>query len=281
MNHSQKLLALVTVLSVALTACGEKKDVSPAAMKINGQVITASELERQLEEFGQSPDSGAGITGKTMKSMIDKELMRQAAIKENLDKDENVHASLAAANRMILATAYMQKQVAAIGKPTDAEVSEYYNQHPDFFANRKVYALQEVVINGKPANEAEIKAKLAGGIKLKDFLSWLEEKKIPNSTRELSASSDQIREVLAHKFKDAQAGQAIILDDAKQLTAIFINSVQAEPVTLAQASTTIKKRLFNMKMSGAMESKIKQLNDQAKIEYVAPYTENGKPAAKN
>jgi len=280
MNHSQKLLALVTVLSVALTACGEKKDVSPAAMKINGQVITASELERQLEEFGQSPDSGAGITGKTMKSMIDKELMRQAAIKENLDKDENVHASLAAANRMILATAYMQKQVAAIGKPTDAEVSEYYNQHPDFFANRKVYALQEVVINDKPANEAEIKAKLAGGIKLKDFLSWLEEKKIPNSTRELSASSDQIREVLAQKFKDAQAGQAIILDDAKQLTAIFINSVQAEPVTLAQASTTIKKRLFNMKMSGAMESKIKQLNDQAKIEYVAPYTENGKAKAK-
>ena len=46
MNRSQKLLALATALSVTLTSCSEKKDVSPAAMKINGQVITASELAR-------------------------------------------------------------------------------------------------------------------------------------------------------------------------------------------------------------------------------------------
>ncbi|MGA7179388.1 MAG: EpsD family peptidyl-prolyl cis-trans isomerase [Thiobacillaceae bacterium] len=282
MNHSQKLLVLVAALSLALTACGQKKSVtpaaiaSPAAMKINGEVITADDLEKQLQESGMSHDSGNKITGKTMKAMIDKELLRQAAIKENLDKDADVRASLSAANRMILASAYMHKQIGAIGKPTDAEVSEYFKQNPDFFANRKLYDMQEVAIQGKPANEAEIKAKLAGGISLKDYVRWLEQKKIPNTNQHISAATDQIREEVEKKLKDAQVGQAIILDDPNQITALFINSVQAQPVTLAQASPMIKQRLFNKKMGETMESKIKQLRDQAKIEYVAPFTENGK-----
>jgi peptidyl-prolyl cis-trans isomerase C len=276
MNQTRKMLVLATLLSFALAGCGQKKGATPAAMKINGQVITASELERQMEDLGMSPDSGNGITGKTMKSMIDKELMRQAAIKENLDKDEDVRASLAAADRMILATAYMQKQVAAIAKPTDAEVSEYYNQHPDFFANRKIYDLQEVAISGKPANEEEIKAKVAKGISLKDYLHWLGQKKIQYSNQQIPASTDQMREEVAKKLKDAQVGQAIPLDGTDQITALFINSVQTQPVTLAQASPRIMKRLFNSKMSETMENQIKKLHDEAKIEYVAPFTENGR-----
>jgi EpsD family peptidyl-prolyl cis-trans isomerase len=276
MNHFPKMLALTAVLSMVLTACGEKKEVGHAALKINGEVITAAEMERQMEESGQSPNSGGGITGKMMKSMIDKELMRQAAIKEKLDTDENVRASLASANRMILATAYMQKQMTAIGKPTEAEVGQYFKQHPDFFAERKLYDLQEVVIKGNPANGAEIRAKLAGGINLKDFVHWLEEKKIPHDNQQFSASSDQMREEIAKKFKDAHVGQAITLDDKNQISALFVNAVQTQPVTLAQASPLIMKRLFNTRMSEGMESKIKQLHEQAKIEYVPPFTENGR-----
>jgi EpsD family peptidyl-prolyl cis-trans isomerase len=279
MNHSRKLFALGIVLSVVLVACGEKKDAGHAAMKINGETITVTEMERQMEESGHSADSGPGITGKMMKSMIDKELMRQAAIKEKLDTDENVRASLAAANRMILATAYMQKQMAAIGKPTEAEVSGYFNQHPEFFGERKLYDLQEVVIKNPGANLAEIKAKVAGGINLKDFLHWLDGKKIPNSSQQFSASSDQMRDEVAKKFKEAHVGQAIILDDSNKTSALFVNSVQPQPVALAQASPIIMKRLFNTRMSDSIEGKIKQLHEQAKIEYVTPFTEKGRGGA--
>jgi peptidyl-prolyl cis-trans isomerase C len=275
MNHSQKMFALAAVLSVILAACGEKKDTGHVAMKINGEAVTAADLERQLEESGMPPNSGNKITGKTMKAMIDKELLRQAAIKENLDKDEHVRASLSAANRMILASAYMHKQIEAIGKPAEAEVSGYFNQHPEFFAGRKLYDLQDVVIKGKPANGAEIKAKVAGGINLKDFLRWLDEKKIPYTSQQVSASSDQMREEMAKKFNDVHVGQATTLDDTNQTSALFVNAVQPQPITLAQASPMIMKRMVNTRMGEAMGNKLKQLREQAKIEYVAPYSENG------
>jgi EpsD family peptidyl-prolyl cis-trans isomerase len=277
MKYSQKMLALTVVLSVILAACGEKKTAGHAAVKINGETISVAELERQMEESGQSPASG--ITGQMMKSMIDKELLRQAAIKDKVDTDERVRASLALANRMILASAYMHKQIQGIGKPTEAEVSGYFNQHPEFFAERKLYDVQEVAIKGKPANAAEIKAKVAGGTNLKDFLRWLDEKKIPYTNQQFSVASDQMRDVVAKKLGDARIGQAVTLDDPNQIAALFINAAQVQPVTLAQASPMIMKRIFNTKMSEGMENKIKQLREQAKIEYVAPFTENGKVSA--
>jgi EpsD family peptidyl-prolyl cis-trans isomerase len=170
----------------------------------------------------------------------------------------------------------MQKQIEAIGKPTAAEVNGYFNQHPEFFAERKSYDLQEVTIKGKPANEAEIKAKLTRGITLKEFVRWLDEKKISYTNQQLSASSDQMRDEVAKQLKAVHVGQAAILEGSDQMTALFINSEQLQPVTLPQASPMIMKRLFNLKMAQTMEDKFKQLREQAKIEYVAPFTENGK-----
>lgn len=279
MSHFQKMFLLTAMLSVALAACGEKKAAGHAAMKINGEAISVAEMERQMEESGHSPESGPGITGKMMSSMIDKEVMRQAAIKDKLDNDENVRAGLALANRMILATAYMQKQMSAIVKPTDAEVNEYFKQHPEFFAERKVYDLQEVAIKPKPERLAEVKAKVAGGADLKDFLRWLDEKKIAYTSQQFSASSDQMRDEVAAKFKNIHVGQGITLDASNQMSALFVNSVQPQPVTLAQASPMIMKRLFNTRMSESVENKIKQLREQAKIEYLPPFTEKGRVGA--
>ncbi|MGO9446648.1 MAG: EpsD family peptidyl-prolyl cis-trans isomerase [Thiobacillaceae bacterium] len=276
MNHSKKLLVLTAVLSVALTACGQKKVATPAAMKVNGEIVTAAELENQLEESGMTPGSENPISGKMMKAMIDKELLRQAAVKDNLDKDPRVAANLASTRRMILASAYMRKQIETLAKPTDAEVTMYFKQNPDFFANRKLYDLQEVVIKGRPENEAEIRAKLAGGINLKDFVAWLAEKNIPNSNDHLSAGSDQMREAVANKLKDAPVGRAIPLDDPNQIAAVFINAVQTQPFTLAQAAPMIAKRLYNKKIGDTMQTTLSQLRGQAKVEYVAPFTENGK-----
>ena len=154
-------------------------------------------------------------------------------------------------------------------------MSGYFNQHPEFFADRKLYDLQDVVIQGKPANWSEIKEKAMGGMNLKGFLRWLDEKKIPYTSQQVSSSSDQMHEDVAKKLKDAHVGQAITLDNANQMNVVFVNAMQPQAVTLAQASPMIMKRLFSTKMGEAMGNELKQLREQAKIEYVAPFTKNG------
>jgi len=58
MIHSRKLIALVAVLSVALTACADKKTVGSAkvAVRLNGEVISAAELQNKVRQHAQIRD---------------------------------------------------------------------------------------------------------------------------------------------------------------------------------------------------------------------------------
>jgi peptidyl-prolyl cis-trans isomerase C len=280
MNQCWKAPVLIALLVLLLTACGEKKAMGPAAVMVNDEPISVAEVDDRMERLGQSRSAGHRVSGKMIESMVEKELLRQAAVKEKLDEDARVRASLAEASRMILASAYMQKQIAAVPKPGEAEVKEYFNQHPERFADRKVYTLQELTIQTSPDTAKGIKAKLDAGATLDEFMRWLNEKKIENSNRQRVTSSDRMLEEVAQKFKTAKVGEAITLADNDHLTVLFVTAMEPEPLTLEQASAKIERLIYNKSLVERTENAIKQLREQAKIEYVPPYTEHGSTEVK-
>jgi len=278
MFHSIKLLVLIAVLGAALTACGEKKTTGQVdvVVKVNGEAISVAELEDKMRQRDHlSEAQNISVSASAIKSKVDMELLRQAAVREKLDTDKTIHARLAESNRFILATAYMEKQMAAVAKPGEAEVKAYFQQHPERFADRKQYDLQELLIQTRPDNEAQIKEKLGGGKNYKAFVLWLKEKKIPNNGQQLVTSADQIPEEILQKLKNLKAGESIVIDGKDQINVIFLNAVKLQPVTLEQASPMIVKTLEDKRKRDVMNDMIRQLREKAKIEYVPPYTANG------
>jgi peptidyl-prolyl cis-trans isomerase C len=286
MMNPGKLIALVAVLSLTLTACGVKKTADHAdeevAVKVNGEAITSVELQdkaRQLNHLGGTQQ--VTIPAGMIQSKIDMELLRQAAVKDKLDADKSIRARLAESNRFILATAYLEKQMAAISKPGDAEVKAYFDQHPDRYAERKQYDLQELRIQTGPDNAAQIREKLGSGKNFKAFVRWLNDKKIPNNAQQLVATADQMPEEILQKLKSIKPGEAIAIDGKDQLDVILVNAVKPQPVTLVQASPMIGKMLDAKHKQDGMNDMMKQLREKAKIEYVPPYTANGMTVSGN
>ena len=278
MIHTNKLMVIVAVLSVALTACGAKKtaDHADVAVKVNGEAITSVELQDNARQHAQIINGQeVSVSGAIIKSQIDMELLRQAAVKDKLDADKMISARLAESNRFILATAYLEKHMAAIPKPGEAEVKAYFEQHPERYAERKQYDLQELRIKTGPENAAQIRKKLGNGKNFKAFVRWLNEKKIPNNGQQLLATTDQIPEEILQKLKSIKPGEAIAIDGKGQLDVIFLTAVKPQPVTLAQAAPMIEKVLDAKHKQDGMNDMIKQLREKAKIEYVPPYTANG------
>ena len=266
---------VAVAMSLALGAChgGKSEIASGEAVKVNGQAISVAELN---EKSGNAhTDAKTSVPGPILKMTIETELLRQAAVQEKLDVDADVHARIANSTRMILATAYMQKQLAAIAKPGDADVAAYFNQNPERFAQRQQYQFQEFSIQPPAGKASEVQA-LAAKVKSPDELEkWLAANNIPHSSTPATTTGDQLPDAVMQKLKGVKAGGSVVLGDGKQLNVVFVLSEQPQPMLLAQASAAITNQLWDKRKRETLEKMMKQLHDKAKIEYVAPFTENG------
>lgn len=279
MKQQHKLIVLLAALSLALSACGEKKsetaaDASPA-VKVNGQIIGDAEFQLKGGMHTGRADKKHSISEDTMKSVLKLELLRQAAIESKLDTDENVRARMATSMRSILATAYLDKLFASVPKPTPAAIEAYYKQHPERFSDRKQLSMKEVVIQAGAVKEADIRAALGKVKKASDFEKWLLANKIPFNGGPITNTTDQIPEDALQNLKDVPVGGSMIQGSHEGIHVIFVLDAQPQPITLEQASPMIANLLLESGKKEAMDSMLKSLRDKAKVEYVAPYSEKG------
>lgn len=270
------LATMGALVCVALAGCGNKDKGVPAAAVVNGVALTAAEMNLKLSQYDHFPaERKAAIAGKMLKSMIDTELLRQAAVAEKLDMDPVIRARIDSTTRLILADAYMNKQGAAINKPSPEEIKAYYDQHPDLYAKRRVFEMEELMVQVRPDTEAEIKAKLGDGRKYNEFVAWLGQKGILNNVQPLSAAAEDMREEILARLRNAKPGDVIIMQEKDNLSVIRVHAAHDQPLAFEQAKAGIEDKLFKQRRNAALDQTFKQLREKAKIEYMAPYSEKG------
>ena len=278
MNQQHKAIVLLAALTLSLSACSGKKAgtgaASSPAVKVNGQVI--SDAEFQLKGMHKE---GTGkkhtISAQAMESMLNMELLRQAAVAEKLDAEESVRARMAVSMRSILATAYLEKVLATVAKPTDADIAAYYNQHPERFSGRRQLTLQEVSIRPQSGKQAEIQAEAAKAGNAADFEKWLQANKIDFNSAPVTNTTDQITDEALQKLKNVPVGGSAILDRSEGMYVIFVVAAQPQPLTLADASPMIANMITEKRRKEVLDGTVKSLRDKAKFEYIPPYTADG------
>ncbi len=277
MYKTSKVLILLVALSLSLSACTEKKSagvVEPKiGVKVNGQPISVAELDNRS---GRVDDQNKhDVSEAKMKHAVDMELIRQAAVQSKLDADEDVRAKIAISTRTILAMAYMEKQLDAVGNPTEVEITDYYNNNPARFGERKQYEINEFSIQPPAAKVGEIQAQLAKVKKDQEFDQWLTGNNIPHSSSPVTVTADRLPDDVLQKLKDVPVGGHVVLGGNEQMNVLFVLSEHNQPVALAAAKPMIASRLMEKRRSETIDNMVKQLRDKAKVEYVPPYSASG------
>jgi EpsD family peptidyl-prolyl cis-trans isomerase len=282
MNQTSKLLVLVAVAGLSLSACTDRKSTDAAesmpagstvGVKVNGEAISVAELDAK-----SGRDAGGkkqGLSEDRLKQMVDMELLRQAAVESKLDQDENVRAKIAISVRTILAMAYMEKQLDSVGEPTETEINDFYNNNPARFAERRIYEVHEFNIQAPSGKAAEIRAQLGKGIKPEAFEQWLVANNIRHSGTPLSVSAERLPDDVLQKLTNAPVGGAIVLGGDEQMNVVFVLAAQTQPIGLAEAKPMVAAMMTERRKQEALDNAMTQLRDKAKIEYVPPYNEKG------
>lgn len=282
--HRIGLSALAVALALALGGCGDKKEEKGAtqvAAKVNGEEITVHQVNHELAKMGNlPPEQAKSVSLRVVKALVDQQLLVQKALEEKMDRDPQVLQALEAARRQVLSQAYIQKVSGAPSAPSQTEVTDYYNKHPELFAERRIYRLQEINIPVTPANEATVKQQLAQSKSLNDLMQWLKAQNIAARTGQSTKPAEQLPlEILPklHKLKD---GQVLTLGGPGSINLLIIAASQSQPLTPEQAKPVIERFLANSGKRQVLESDLKKLRDKAKIEYLGDYADAGKTEAK-
>jgi EpsD family peptidyl-prolyl cis-trans isomerase len=273
-------LAAVAVLSCAalLAGCGDKKErASQTAAKVNKEEITVHEINFVLQQQRNlRPEQAEAASRQILERLIDQQLALQKANEQKLDRDPRVLQALEAARREILARAYLEKVGEAAAKPTPEEIKKYYADKPALFAERRVYSIQEILIEAKPEQVAGLRAKLGEVKNISEFIDYLKANDFRFSGNQAVRAAEQLPLSSLEAFSKMKDGQAVMVPSPNGVQVIVLAGTRSQPVTEEQARPAIEQFILNERKRKLIEDDVKALRAAAKIEYVGKFAE---PAA--
>jgi EpsD family peptidyl-prolyl cis-trans isomerase len=282
-----KKLYLPLLVAALAAGCGDKKDEVSAqtaptqvAAKVNGTELTAQQVNYALQRIPNlDKDQTKAASLQMVRNLVDQEVIAQKAVTDKLDSDPMVVQALDAARRQILADAYMSRKLDEPAEPTDAEVAEYFDKHPELFAKRKIYRLQEISIKAPQDKHEAIRAKLNASKNLNEFAAWLKAENYPVKAAQGVKAAEQLPLEMLPKLAQIPEGQAMVANVSEGLLVIVVAGAQAQPVTLEQAKPAIARALQTQARQKAAKAELDALKAAAKIEYVGEFADAGKQEA--
>ena len=286
MQGSKRLFLPLMIAAVLFSGCGEKKGgttekgATQVAAKVNGTELTVSQVNFALQSGPKlDKDQLKAASLQAVRNLVDQEVIVQKALSDKFDRDPLVVQALDASRRQILAEAYMSRKLGAPTEPSDAEVTDYFNKHPELFSSRKVYRLQEITIKAPKNKQDAIRAQLGGSKTLSDFAAWLKSENIPVKMAEGVKPAEQLPLAIVPQLAKMRDGQAMVANGPDGMTVIVMAGAQEQPVTLEQAKPAISHLLQVQARQKAAKAELDKLKTAAKIEYVGEFADAGKQTA--
>ncbi|MFN4264971.1 MAG: EpsD family peptidyl-prolyl cis-trans isomerase [Aquabacterium sp.] len=224
------------------------------------QVQTVLELQPKLaHQFGEQSSE------RVLDSLIEQELAAQAAKAAGLDQTPKVVQALALSQREVLARAYQDQVASKVTMPDDADVEEYYKQHPELFVKRRLYGLQEAVVRAESAELAALRSQVESAGSVSAINGVLQKAAVKYSARQSSQWAEALPMELLGKLASKSVGQSVWIDRPDGAVILTIVSAEESPLTLNQAKPAIREVLWSLRRKQAIQKGMNALREQAKI----------------
>ena len=266
-------ISLVIAASIALSACG-KKDVAATQVvaKVDGEEISIHQINEVLSKAGGiTPENLPNAKREILERLIEQQIAINDATKKGLDRTPAVISAIESAKREIIARSVLDQIASAQPKPTDDEAKQYFVEHPELFAQRRIFNLQEIALRKPVKDFAEIVNKVATAKTMEELSVWLKDKGIEFAANGGTRAAEQIPlEVLPklHQFKD---GQMAAIEGNDALFIMRIVGSRLAPVEEAQALQRIKVFLFNQRGAAAIKQEKALLKEKASVAYLGEF----------
>lgn len=282
------LVTAAAAAALAVSACGGKDDgkleKGQVVATVDGEEVTIFELNAEM----QASPTPAAMDRKVaeqvaLQRVIERKILAKIAREQKMDKTPAFLIQQRRADELILASMLRDKIAAGVTQPTDSEITQFQTQHPERFAQRKIYSVDQILFASPATSE---KFKQYAPLKTLDQLAA---KLTGDGTAFQRASNQldmaQVPPEIGAKIAGLPPQEMFILPTAQGLTANVITATRVEPLTGDQARTLavnlIRAERFAKAADAQLNDRIKKARETVKYQpgYSAPVSRKGNGAA--
>jgi EpsD family peptidyl-prolyl cis-trans isomerase len=271
------LVALVASVALA-AACGErdeKKVASQVAARVNSDEITVHQVNAILAgtRDASAPGGEAGVKREALERLVEQHLARQQAVLHKLDRSPQVVQAIEAARSQILARAYLEHVAAKPAPaPTPEEIRDYYARHSELFAQRRLYALDEISFAGREDLAVELTPRLAKARSLEEVADWLKSRQVVYTANRIGRPAEDIPLAMLDRLKSMKDGEMQLMDaGAGRVSVVRLVATKLAPVDEAAAAPRIERFIANQRAGQSIAEELKRLRAQANIAYFGEF----------
>lgn len=279
MNYNKLFLSLsVLVIVTSLAACGKQgagsKTESQVVAKVNGDEISIHQLNYQMSRIGQVSESQLkAASQQVLTRLVDQQLFLQKALEAKLDRDPNVMQTIESAKREILAQAYMEQQMSAVKKPAAQTMEDFYVKHPELFEKRRIYRMQELVVEAGRDQLAAIEQGVKASGDLSRTAAWLKDKHYRFTAGANVRAAEQLPLALLPRLQQMQDGQMVIIPSANSINIVLLAGSQEQPLSKEKAAPLIEQYLLTQSRNELAKQTLDKLRGAARIEYMGAFAD--------
>ncbi len=265
-----RLLFVVMMLTtfVSISACSNKeKTAGQALARVNGEEITIHQVNDELSRTDVQAGQQEVSTKQLLESLIDSQLIIDEAKRNKIHRTPEVMQAIERAKARIIEQAYLEYVISKIAKPSMAEINDYFQKHPEYFADRKQFEMQQLVLSTKDISE-ELRLVFTSAKSIDEIATWLDKHNVRYERGQLSRNTTNLPEQMAEKLQKMNKGQLFIVKEGERNLLNSIQEIKDSPVTLKKSIPLIEQYLLNKKSRETMNAEILHLRSLAKIEYL-------------
>lgn len=252
------LAALAGLACASLSGCGK-----PATASADPAVPLASVNGVDIR---LAAPSAAPVDKARVDAAIERELLRDAALRNKLDKDPLVQRAIGEASAEILAQAYLQSKAATLPVPTAHDVASYVAAHPDLFEGRTLFRIEQIELDSKDFTP-ELKEQVDGARSIEQVAAWLDARKVHYSRARLARHSADLAPPLLAKLKTMRPRQLFVVVAGERSTIDVLLDAVPDPMPQADIGRQAALMLRQARRAESDQMEILQLRSLARIDY--------------
>jgi EpsD family peptidyl-prolyl cis-trans isomerase len=242
------VVALTAGLAVA--GCHGKAPTGQVAARVGNDEITVQELQAELGGYN-APDAKTrkAAEQQALQNIIQRKLIAKAAAKAGVDKSPAYALQKSRMEDLLLVQSWQKTLTDAVPEPGPEQVRQYIGQHPELFANRKVYIVDQLRM--QTVNDPKLAAELKPLNTLEDIAKLLQSKGIRFEQARGVLDSIELGSPIVTQIEKLPAGEIFVLPMGNLLVANKVVEARVAPVPDAAAQKIAAR---NIKVQQAQDS---------------------------